>query len=184
MTAVAYVMRDLHGSDKTPPGAVCVPRDSGGCGVPHEASRMDNGRWVIECDLCAPRLIAKTYGFSSDAAGVPLSPDEVRANDLAERDGKAAQSSVMAAMTEAFVHAIQQGGMTFPGGEVTRAPAPAPAQKSLLEQLAEMSPEERAQLAGLLGAPAAAADDKPAADLAPKPAAARKPGRPRTTPAR
>jgi hypothetical protein len=98
----------------------------------------------------------------------------------------------MAAMTDAFVHAIQQGGMTFPGGEVTRVEAP---QKSLLEQLADMSPEERAQLGALLGAPAAApaieapADDKPEADLAPKPAAAakppaRKPGRPRTTPAR
>lgn len=181
MTAVAYCMRDLHGSDKTPPGAVCVPRTSGGCGVPHEAKKTDTGRWVIECDDCAPRLIAKTYGFSSDAAGVPLSPDEVRSNELAERDGKAAQSSVMAAMTEAFVHAIQQGGMTFPGGEVTRTPAPAPVQKSLLEQLADMTPEERAQLAGMLGAaPAAVEAPEPAA----KAPAARKPGRPRTTPAR
>ena len=110
MTAVAYCMRDLHGSGNTPPGAVCVPQTSGGCGVPHEAKKTDTGRWVIECDLCAPRLIARTYGFSSDAAGVPLTPDEVRANELAERDGKAAQSSVMAAMTEAFVHAIQQAG--------------------------------------------------------------------------
>ena len=173
MTAVAYCMRDLHGSGNTPPGAVCVPQTSGGCGVPHEAKKTDTGRWVIECDLCAPRLIARTYGFSSDAAGVPLTPDEVRANELAERDGKAAQSSVMAAMTEAFVHAIQQGGMTFPGGEVTRVEA-AP-QKSLLEQLADMSPEERAQLGTLLGAPA------PAAVEAPKAPAARKPGRPRTT---
>ena len=171
MTAIAYCMRDLHGSGNTPPGAVCVPQTSGGCGVPHEAKKTGTGRWVIECDDCAPRLIAKTYGFSSDAAGVPLTPDEVRANELAERDGKAAQSSVMAAMTEAFVHAIQQGGMTFPGGEVTRVEAPA--QKSLLEQLADMSPEERAQLGALLGAPAAVE--------APKAPAARKPGRPRTT---
>ena len=171
MTAVAYCMRDLHGSSSTPPGAVCVPTHRGGCGVPHEATRLDNGRWVIQCDQCAPALIAKTYGFSSDAAGVPLTPDEIRANDLAERDGKAAQSSVMAAMTDAFVHAIQQGGMTFPGGEVTRVEQPA--QKTLLEQLADMTPAERAQLGALLGAPAAV-------EAAP---AARKPGRPRTTPA-
>ena len=173
MTAIAYCMRDLHGSGNTPPGAVFVPQTSGGCGIPHEAKKTDTGRWVIECDDCAPRLIAKTYGFSSDAAGVPLTPDEIRANDLAERDGKAAQSSVMAAMTDAFVHAIQQGGMTFPGGEVTRVEAPA--QKTLLEQLADMSPAERAQLGALLGAPAAAVEAAPAA---------RKPGRPRTTAAR
>ena len=90
MTAVAYCMRDLHGSGNAPPGAVYVPQSSGGCGVPHEAKKTGTGRWVIECDDCAPRLIAKTYGFSSDAAGVPLTPDEVRANELAERDGKAA----------------------------------------------------------------------------------------------
>ena len=42
MTAVAYCMRDLHGSDKTPPGAVCVPQSSGGCGVPHEATKTDD----------------------------------------------------------------------------------------------------------------------------------------------
>ena len=170
MTAVAYVMRDLHGSGKTPPGAVCVPATSGGCGVPHEAAKTDTGRWIIECDLCAPQLIANTYGFSSDAAGVPLTPDEVRANDLAERDGKAAQSSVMAAMTEAFVHAIQQGGMTFPGGEITAAPAPA--QKTLLEQLADMTP-------GGTRTARFPARCRPAAVEAPK----RKPGRPRTTPA-
>jgi len=179
MTAVAYCMRDLHGSDKMRPGAVCVPRDSGGCGVPHEATKLDNGRWVIQCDDCAPRLVAKTYGFSSDAAGVPLSPDEFRANELAERDGKAAQSNVMAAMTEAFVNAIQQGGMTFPGGEITKAPPPA--QKTLLEQLADMSPAERAQLGALLGAPAAVEAPKPEAAPAAKAPAARKPGRPRTT---
>ena len=171
MTAVAYCMRDLHGSDKTPPGAVCVPQHRGGCGVPHEATKLPNGRWVIECDLCAPALIGKTYGFSSDAAGVPLSCDELRENDLAERDGKAAQSTVMAAMTEAFVSAIQQGGMSFPGGQP--GPAPVPQQKSLLEQLADMSPEERAQLGALLGAPAVVE--------APKAPVKRSPGRPRTT---
>ena len=169
MAAVAYCMRDLHGSDKTPPGAVCVPQHRGGCGVPHEATRLPNGRWVIECDACAPSLIGKTYGFSSDAAGVPLCPDELRENDLAERDGKAAQGVVMSAMTEAFVRQIQATGATFPGM------TPPPVQKTLLEQLADMSPEERAQLGALLGAPAAVE--------APKAPAARKPGRPRTTPA-
>lgn len=171
MTAVAYVMRDLHGSDSTPPGAVCVPTHRGGCGIPHEAIRNDDGRWVIRCDLCAPSLIGNTYGFSSDAAGVPLTPDELRANDLAQRDAKAAEATVMSAMTEAFVRAIQSGSMGLPGAE----PA---AQKSLLEQIAELTPDEKAQLVGVLlpkELVPAAGDTKPAA--AP---VKRGPGRPRT----
>ena len=173
MTAVAYCMRDLHGSESTPPGAVCVPTHRGGCGVPHEASKHDDGRWVIRCDLCAPSLIAHTYGFSSDAAGVPQTPDEIRLDDLAQRDAKAAQATVMSAMTEAFVRAIQSGGMTFPGGQ----PAVAPAQKSLLEQIAELSAEEKTQLVQILVprelVPAADGDAKPAAPVK------RGPGRPR-----
>jgi hypothetical protein len=164
-------MRDLHGSSSTPPGAVCVPTHRGGCGIPHEASKYDDGRWVIKCDLCAPSLIAHTYGFSSDAAGVPLSPDEIRANDLATRDAKAAEATVMSAMTEAFVRAIQSGGvMSLPGTEP-------PAQKSLLEQIADLSPEEKTQLVGILVPKelVPAADSKPAAVPA-----KRGPGRPRT----
>lgn len=174
MTAVAYVMRDLHGSESTPPGAVCVPTHRGGCGVPHEASKHDDGRWVIKCDLCAPSLIAHTYGFSSDAAGVPQTPDEIRLDDLATRDAKAAQATVMSAMTEAFVRAIQSGGMTFPGGQ----PALPTAQKSLLEQIADLSPEEKTQLVGIL----VPRELVPAADDGTKPAGApvkRGPGRPR-----
>lgn len=169
MTAVAYCMRDMHGTETTPPGAVCVPTHAGGCGVPHEASKHDDGRWVIKCDLCAPSLIANTYGFSSDAAGVPLSPDELRANDLAQRDAKAAEATVMSAMTEAFVRAIKAGGMGLPGAE----PAP---QKSLIEQISELSADEKAQLVGVL----VPRELVPAAGDAPKTPAKRGPGRPRT----
>jgi hypothetical protein len=177
MTAVAYCMRDLHGSESTPPGAVCVPTHRGGCGVPHEASKHADGRWVIKCDACAPSLIAHTYGFSSDAAGVPQTPDEIRMDDLAQRDAKAAQATVMSAMTEAFVRAIQSGSMTFPGG----APAiEAPAQPSLLEQIAAMTPEEKGKLASLLAPVIPAVEgSKPAADVPVK----RGPGRPRKVPA-
>lgn len=166
MTATAYCMRDMHGTSTTRPGSVCVPRPQG-CGTPHEAAKNDEGRWVIECDSCAPHLIGNVYGYSSDAAGVPLSPDEIRSSDLAKRDAEAAQATVMSSMTEAFVRMLDQTGANFTAG------GPAPAQKSLLEQIAELGPAERAQLATLLGAEA-------------KPAAApvkRGPGRPRTTPA-
>lgn len=164
MTATAYCMRDMHGTSTTRPGSVCVPRPQG-CGTPHEAAKNDEGRWVIECDSCAPYLIGNVYGYSSDAAGVPLSPDEIRSGDLAKRDAEAAQATVMSSMTEAFVQMLNKTGANF-------TTEPAPAQKSLVEQLAELSPAEKAQVAALL----TGTDEKPAL---PK----RGPGRPRTTPA-
>lgn len=183
MSAVAFAMRDMYpaADGRTPAGAVCVPTHRGGCGTPHEVFLTDDKRGVIECDRCAPVLVGGTYGWSSDAAGVPQTPDELRANDLAARDAKTNEATVMSAMTQAFVEAIKNGGFGAVG-----APEPVK-QPSLVEQIASMSAEDRAQLAGLLGAPQAQNPARLAkaedADLTPdevKAPAKRSPGRPRT----
>ena len=83
-------------------------------------------------------LVGSTYGWAADPAGVPLTPDEIRAQELAKRDAEAAQSVLMSSMTNAFVQAIQGGNFLLP-----QAATPAP---TLKEQLAALSAEERAEL--------------------------------------
>ena len=149
MPTVAYAMSDLIPSDDGRHGAGHIhrPVHAGGCGQEHEVQVDHVGRAFIECDRCAPSLIGSHYGWAARPGDVPLTCDEVADQELAERDAKGAQNTLLKGMTEAFVRALQ-GGSSFPG----MAAAPAP--KSLVEQLSDMSPAERAQLAALLAPPA------------------------------
>jgi hypothetical protein len=154
MPAIAYAMSDHAPSkDGERTGHLSLSPALGGCGAQHEALVDDRGRVYYECDRCAPAAIAHLYGFAATPHGVPLTPDEIADRELAEREATSNQNTLMRTMTESFVKAIQSGGM-LPG---------APKPKTLAEQLAELSEEERAQVAAML-APKPAAPAVPAAD--------------------
>jgi hypothetical protein len=142
MPAVAYAMSDLTPSadGRHSAGRISRPVHAGGCGQEHEVQVDAAGRAYVACDRCAPSLIAGHYGWASRPGDVPLTCDEVADQELAERDAKGAQNTLLKGMTEAFMKAIQ-GGTVF--GETAKP-------KSVLEQITEMSPEERAALAAAL----------------------------------
>jgi len=145
MPAVAYAMSDLIPSadGRSSAGHISRPVHAGGCGQEHEVQVDHAGRAYVECDRCAPSLIAGHYGWASRPGDVPLTCDEVADQELAERDAKGAQNTLLKAMTDSFVKALQ-GGVGFTGiGEVSRP-------KSILEQIGEMNAEERATLAAAL----------------------------------
>lgn len=149
MPAVAYAMSDHAPSDdgRYSAGHISRPVSAGGCGQEHEVQVDHAGRPYIECDRCAPSLISSHYGWAARPGDVPLTPDENADQELAERDAKGHQNTLLKGMTDAFMRALK-GGAGFPG---MTEPAP---QKSLIEQLGEMGPAERAQLAALLAPPA------------------------------
>ncbi len=168
---VAFAMADHAPSldGRVAAAHVRLPAHRGGCGQEHEVQSDDRGHAFIDCDQCGPALVGGHYGWAATPGGVPLTPDEIGERDLAKRDAEAGQNSMMRAMTDSFVRAVQGGGFTFPG---TTAPAP---QRSLVEQIAEMSAADKAALAAML-APATGGDTTPSADAPVK----RGPGRPRT----
>lgn len=148
MPAVAYTMSDTAPSTDGRRAAAHIfrPVSAGGCGIEHEIQVDDFGRPFLECDRCAPALTAGHYGFSADPHGVPLTPDELREQEYRKRQAEQNQATLMTSMTQAFMQALSSGAV-FPG--VAGAAQPAPA-KSLLEQIQELSPEEKAALADVL----------------------------------
>jgi hypothetical protein len=148
MTAVAYAMSDTAPSadGRRAPAHIYRPVTAGGCGQQHEIQVDDFGRPYLECDRCAPALTAGHYGFSADPHGVPLTPDEHRENDYRKRQAEQNQATLMTSMTQAFMQALSSGAV-FPGAAGATQPAPA---KSLLEQIQELSVEEKAALADVL----------------------------------
>jgi hypothetical protein len=119
MTAVAFAMSDFSN--------VRVPEDRGGCGEEHHAETDDRGRKVVQCDQCAPYLVASVYGFASTAVDVPLTPDERAAQAAAESDARMSQAGLL----------------------TTLAGRMAP-QRSLADEVSAMSDEQRAEFRKLL----------------------------------
>lgn len=159
--SIAYCMSDMAPADdgSLPAGVVSVPAERGGCGAQHRAEVDDQGHPYIECDQCAPWLTGNAHGFASTPAGVPLTPDEMGEVEISKRQGEVSYTLAMKAMGQTMGQLIQQGG-----GRNTPAPAP---QLSLAEQVAAMTPADRAALADLLnpGPP-----PPPAEPIAPQPA--------------
>jgi hypothetical protein len=190
---VAYAMAD-HGPSadgRVAAGHIRLPTDRGGCGNEHEIETSDRGYAFIDCPRCAPALVGSHYGWAATPGGVPLTPDELGDRELAERDAKSSQNTLLRAMTDSFVKAVQTGpGFQFPSEDSPAGKAP-----SLLDQIKAMSAEEKAALASVL-APAGeipaktsdANDDEPPKHKDAEPPAKhtdtapvkRGPGRPRT----
>jgi hypothetical protein len=190
---VAYAPADHAPSldGRIAPGHITRPVSAGGCGVCHEIQVDERGHAFLDCDQCAPALVGGHWGWAATPGGVPLTPDELAERELAERDAHAGQNAMMRAMTDSFVQAVNGGGFQFPG--LTAAPAP---QKSLVEQIAEMSAADKAALAAMLAPPVtvtvAEADEPTAPAEPPAPPTTsrvaassagtkRAPGRPRKT---
>lgn len=176
---VAFAMADHAPSldGRTAAAHIRLPAHRGGCGNEHEVQVDDRGHAFIDCARCGPGMVATHYGWSASPGGVPLTPDQIAANDLAKRDAEVGQNAMMRAMTDSFVKAVQGGGFTFPG-----IPGPVP-QKSLVEQIAEMSDGDKAALAAMLAPAAPVQDAAPGTSRLVQSAdapAKRGPGRPRT----
>jgi hypothetical protein len=152
VTTVAYGMSDLAGSTdgRVGPGTVNV---SGGCGQQHQVQVDGTGRPHVECELCAPILVGRHWGWAASPAGVPPTPDEVAARELAEREGTAATNIMLRSVSDALAKAAasQLGAGT------------APAAVSLLDQLKALGPGEREALLNALGAPPAGGAELPSA---------------------
>lgn len=177
-TAIAYAMSDLAPGENTGAGTVSVPEDKGGCGHEHHIKVNDDQRPYIDCPVCAAYLPGHVYGWSNTPNGVPLTPDEQGEVEISKRDGETSYRLAMKAMGDAVGQIVQ-------GGRSANQPAAAP---SLAEQLAALSPAEKAQIAEMLApAPAIKAEASAGVPAPEKPAPAktpaRKPGRPRNTPA-
>jgi hypothetical protein len=139
-----------------PAGHVSVPEHAGGCGKQHTVQLDDDGRAYIACDKCAPAIVGSPgLGFAASPGAVRLTPDEIGERELAERDGVAMQRIMTKSLTDHFVAEALSRKVKQP---------------SLAEQLAELSPAQRAEIAGLLKG-----DEKPPAKPATAPAA-KKPG--------
>src|ERR1700746_2036407 len=119
MTAVAFAMSDVLG--------VKVPEDQGGCGEQHAAQTDDRGRKVVQCDQCAPWLIANHYSFAGAPQDVAKTPDERAALEVAEGDARMSQAGLL----------------------TTLAGRMAP-QRSLADEVSAMSDADRAELRRLL----------------------------------
>lgn len=177
---VAYAMSDLAPGELIGAGTVSVPADKGGCGREHHVKTNPERRPYIDCEACGAYLVGHHVGWANTPHGVPLTPDELGEVEVSKRDGETSYRLAMKAMGDA-VGQIVQGNKQ---GIQTRATAP-----SLAEQLAALSPAEKAELRAILGDPQPAADGAadPApltGDAGPKPAPARRPpGRPRKDPA-
>jgi hypothetical protein len=144
MTAVAFAMADHRPArDGSGGGTISISKALGGCGESHEVQTDDRGHPYYECDRCAPALIGHCYGFAAHPGGVPLTPDELADREAAERDAKASQSFILQSMTDAFVKNLAAG-----------APLAIPQPKSLADQVAGMSEDDKAALRELLGGPA------------------------------
>jgi hypothetical protein len=107
--------------------SVRVPKDRGGCGDQHEAKTDDRGRKYVACEQCAPYLMANHYSFAGAPGDVPATPDERAAQAAAESDARMSQSGLL----------------------TTLAARMAP-QRSLADEVAGMSDEQRAELRALL----------------------------------
>ena len=132
--SVAYAMSD-HGPSadgQVAAGAVSV---GGGCGSVHPVQADAEGRPYIDCAVCGPYMTGHHYGWAASPAGVPLTPDEQSERELAERDGVAMQRIVLKSVTDSLV-----------GQAVTAKQT----RQSLLEQLKAMTPDERAEITGLI----------------------------------
>jgi hypothetical protein len=159
MTAVAYGMTDVAPSRDglTPPGAVAVSPAQGGCGSSHEVGVNEDGRPVITCPTCAPILIASHYGWSATPGGVPLTPDETAARELAKRDAEAGQNQLLTAVVADF---LKRNG---PGAQV---PVRAAEERTLADTLKGVSAEDLLaalppELTDALAAAAAAKEQAP-----------------------
>jgi len=137
---IAYGMADHKPSPDgaVGPGAVSVPRHKGGCGQCHQVAVNDEDRVYIDCDQCARALVAGHYGWSATPHGVPLTPDQMAQRELASRDAEDHQNAILRAMTDAFVSQMAD----FKAMQASAAKQP----QSLQEQLAALSPKERAAL--------------------------------------
>ncbi len=141
--------------------SIHIPADRGGCGESHYRGITETGDpavFSVNCPKCEPHIMAMKTGWAATPAGVSLTPDEIGEAEASEASAKRQQNrtwgdpSVFAAE---FAKAIGAG----PGQ--TQSP-------SLLAQIAALSSEERAALAGMLlaGAPVAAETPTEADDAA------------------
>ncbi len=119
--------------------SITIPTDRGGCGRSHELpDPAGGGPRTVDCPACEPHIIASRTGWAHDPIAVALTCDEIAQVEAAERDAKVEQNrtwSNPARLREALF------------GNQPTAAAP-----SLLEQIAALSAEERAALAGMLTA--------------------------------
>lgn len=144
MSTIAYGMSDLAPADDgtREAGTVSIPPTSGGCGNQHAVRVDGDHRPFVDCDLCAPVLIAMPgAGWAATPNGVALTPDEIAERELAERDGTAMQRVMMKSVTDHFIESMHQKA------ELAKTP-----QASAADLFKALSPAERAEFAAMLGA--------------------------------
>lgn len=128
---------------------------AGGCGEPHQkADDLPAGeRYSMNCPACEAVLTKERLGWAPTPEGVALTPDEIgeveRAEDAAKRATNRTWSDP-ANLAEMFAGVVKGASAAGEG-------------KSLLAQIADLNPDERAALRAMLNAtdaptePAAAA---------------------------
>lgn len=172
MSTIAYGMSDLAPSadGAVEAGAVSVAQHAGGCGQQHKVQVDDQHRAYVACDECAPVLMGMPgAGWAATPNGVALTPDELGERELAERDGVAMQRIWQKSLMEDFLTRQRED-------KAGRSPGGAP---SLVEQLAALSPEDKAAVAQML----AGGGQETATLVAEVPAPVKRgPGRPRKYP--
>jgi hypothetical protein len=149
-------------------GTVSIPEHRGGCGHQHTIQLDDDGRPYVGCDQCSPYLIGSVHGWAATPHGVPLTPDEHGEAELSRREGETSYRLAMKAMGDA-VGEIVQG---------QRRPATQAGPPTLIEQIAALSPAERAELGKLFAADQKAGDDERAGKAEPAERPAPRRGRP------
>lgn len=183
-TAVAYAMSDLAPGEHIDAGTVSVPAGKGGCGSEHHIKVNDENRPYLDCPACSTYMVGNHYGWANTPHGVPLTPDEQGEVEITKRDGETSYRLAMKAMGDAVGQIVQ-------GTRGTPLTAATPAPPSLMEQLAAMTPADRAALKAILTDEPALPAPAPAVTVAahpgevtvgePQEPVRRKPGRPRKT---
>lgn len=124
--------------------SITVPTDRGGCGMPHELTGepADGERFSVNCPACEPHIIAARIGWAHTPHGVHLTPDEIAQVEAEEARAKREQNRTWGS-PEAL-------GSAFAAAMSAKMGTPAASAPTLMEQIAALSPEERAALGAML----------------------------------
>lgn len=89
-----------------------------GCGQPHTAP--DNQRLAVDCEVCAPLLIAqKSLGWAADPLDVALTPDERHRIELDKDAAQRAQALAMQVVGAQLANLARTGVVSDPRLPVT-----------------------------------------------------------------
>lgn len=123
--------------------SITVHPENGGCGEEHKAGILEPGElFRINCPQCEPVILGMRTGWAATPDGVSLTPDEIGEAERAETNAKRQQTRTWG--DPRLIGDAIRDAMLGPGGNAPQQ------QPSLLAQIAALSSEERAALAGML----------------------------------